>query len=286
MTTSVVRPRSASGELLPRAPGSGHRAEGGTGQVVSHVRDLIERGALKPGDRLPAERDLAMQIGVSRPTIRAGLRTLAAHGRRAIAPRLGHLHSRRTARARHRRAQLSRRAARVHARRDVRGAPHPRGRRRRPRRRTRDGRTGRHARRGSREPLCRRCRSRSVFLVHDINFHRGVAAASGNPIVASLVEMVSALYYERRRETAAARERSRSARRGRDAPPDLPGHPRPRRRDGAARDERSPAPGQPAPGTGAVADTDILARRALRRSRRSRPPYFTSRPRPAAAVVS
>jgi GntR family transcriptional repressor for pyruvate dehydrogenase complex len=29
-----------------------------------------------------------------------------------------------------------------------------------------------------------------------------VAAASGNPIVASLVEMVSALYYERRRETA------------------------------------------------------------------------------------
>ena len=42
-----------------------------------------------------------------------------------------------------------------------------------------------------------------VFLVHDINFHRAVAAASGNPIVASLVEMVSALYYERRRDTAA-----------------------------------------------------------------------------------
>ena len=30
-----------------------------------------------------------------------------------------------------------------------------------------------------------------------------MAAASGNPIVASLVEMVSALYYERRRDTAA-----------------------------------------------------------------------------------
>jgi len=41
-----------------------------------------------------------------------------------------------------------------------------------------------------------------LFLVHDINFHRALAAASGNPIVASLVEMVSALYYERRRETA------------------------------------------------------------------------------------
>jgi GntR family transcriptional repressor for pyruvate dehydrogenase complex len=43
---------------------------------------------------------------------------------------------------------------------------------------------------------------RQVFLVHDINFHRGIAAASGNPIVASMVEMVSALYYERRRMTA------------------------------------------------------------------------------------
>ena len=34
---------------------------------------------------------------------------------------------------------------------------------------------------------------RQVFLVHDINFHRSLAVASGNPIVASLVEMVSAL---------------------------------------------------------------------------------------------
>ena len=41
-----------------------------------------------------------------------------------------------------------------------------------------------------------------VFLVHDINFHRSVAAASGNPIVASMMEMVSALYYDRRRQTA------------------------------------------------------------------------------------
>ncbi len=40
------------------------------------------------------------------------------------------------------------------------------------------------------------------FLVHDINFHRIVAAASGNPIIAAVVEMVSALYYEQRRETA------------------------------------------------------------------------------------
>src|SRR4029077_14836613 len=41
-----------------------------------------------------------------------------------------------------------------------------------------------------------------LFLVHDINFHRAVAEAAGNPIVAALVGMVSALYYERRRATA------------------------------------------------------------------------------------
>ena len=55
-------------------------AEGSTEQVVSYVRGLIERGELRCGDRLPAERDLATHIGVSRPTVRAGLRALAAMG--------------------------------------------------------------------------------------------------------------------------------------------------------------------------------------------------------------
>src|SRR5262245_46797479 len=54
--------------------------EGGADQVVAHVRGLIERKRLRPGDRLPAERDLAAQIGVSRPTVRMGLHALAAMG--------------------------------------------------------------------------------------------------------------------------------------------------------------------------------------------------------------
>ena len=41
-----------------------------------------------------------------------------------------------------------------------------------------------------------------VFLNHDIRFHRAVGVASGNPIVASLAEMVSGLYYEHRHESA------------------------------------------------------------------------------------
>src|SRR5215471_21651263 len=54
--------------------------EGSAEQVVAYVRDLIERKRLRPGDRLPPERDLAAQIGVSRPTLRMGLHALAAMG--------------------------------------------------------------------------------------------------------------------------------------------------------------------------------------------------------------
>src|SRR6476661_10331541 len=54
--------------------------EGSTDQVVAFVRTLIDRGRLRPGDRLPAERELATQIGVSRPSVRAGLHALAAMG--------------------------------------------------------------------------------------------------------------------------------------------------------------------------------------------------------------
>src|SRR6266545_7153789 len=59
---------------------AGRALEGSTEQVVGFVRNLIDRGRLRPGDRLPAERDLALQIGVSRPSVRAGLHALAAMG--------------------------------------------------------------------------------------------------------------------------------------------------------------------------------------------------------------
>lgn len=49
-------------------------------RIVSYVRDLIERGELLPGDRLPSERELALQLGVSRPVLREALHTLSALG--------------------------------------------------------------------------------------------------------------------------------------------------------------------------------------------------------------
>ena len=45
-------------------------------EVVSQLREMIHRGELRPGDRLPPERDLAKRLGVSRPTLRAGISSL------------------------------------------------------------------------------------------------------------------------------------------------------------------------------------------------------------------
>src|SRR5215213_10520459 len=49
-------------------------------EVVSQLRNMIHSGALSAGDRLPPERDLAKILGVSRPTLRAGIRSLASVG--------------------------------------------------------------------------------------------------------------------------------------------------------------------------------------------------------------
>src|SRR5437764_4131059 len=49
-------------------------------EVVTQLRGMIHRGDLRSGDRLSPERDLARLLGVSRPTLRAGIRSLSAVG--------------------------------------------------------------------------------------------------------------------------------------------------------------------------------------------------------------
>jgi GntR family transcriptional regulator, transcriptional repressor for pyruvate dehydrogenase complex len=49
-------------------------------RIAAHVRELIEGGRLQPGERLPAERELAERLGVSRIPVREAMRTLAAQG--------------------------------------------------------------------------------------------------------------------------------------------------------------------------------------------------------------
>ncbi len=48
--------------------------------VVAQLKEMIHSGELNSGDRLPPERDLAKLLGVSRPTLRAGIRSLTAVG--------------------------------------------------------------------------------------------------------------------------------------------------------------------------------------------------------------
>ncbi len=48
--------------------------------IVDQIKLLIRDGRLKPGDRLPSERELCNQFGVSRVTVREALRILEASG--------------------------------------------------------------------------------------------------------------------------------------------------------------------------------------------------------------
>jgi GntR family transcriptional repressor for pyruvate dehydrogenase complex len=165
--------------------------------VIRHIALLIERGELGPGARIAPERELAEQLGVSRPTVRAGLHALAAMGvtesRQGAGtfitggpPRLGA-------------GPLSFLAA-LHGF-------------------TRDqifearkvlevGAAGLAAECGLAERLAPMAEEVTgmfatltephKFLVHDVRFHRSVAAAANNPVLLALVEMVSSLVYEQR----------------------------------------------------------------------------------------
>jgi len=175
--------------------------EGSTEQVVAFVRGLIDRGRLRPGDRLPGERELATQIGVSRPSVRAGLHALAAmgvvrsrHGSGTYIPDgppslgseplsfLAALHGFTRDEMYETRRILETEAAGLAAERA----------------------TSEHLATLAEEVagLFANRDNPHQFLVHDINFHRAVADAAKNPIVGALVGMVSALYYERRKATA------------------------------------------------------------------------------------
>lgn len=49
-------------------------------EICEQIRRRLASGALKPGDKLPAERDLALEFKVSRPAVREALRTLEISG--------------------------------------------------------------------------------------------------------------------------------------------------------------------------------------------------------------
>src|SRR5215470_20360914 len=169
-------------------------------RVVGYIERLIQGGQLRPGDRLPAERELARHIKVSRPSVRAGLRSLAAvgilesrHGAGSFItagpPKLSTgplnmmaaLHGFTRDDMFDARRVLEIGAARLAAERA----------------------TGDDLAAISEEVagMFASLQEPQAFLVHDVRFHRAVALASHNPVLAALVEMVSTMVYERRRLT-------------------------------------------------------------------------------------
>ncbi len=49
--------------------------------IARRILDVIAKDQLRPGDRLPPERELAATLGASRPSLREALRSLKAQGR-------------------------------------------------------------------------------------------------------------------------------------------------------------------------------------------------------------
>ncbi|MGC8877633.1 MAG: FadR/GntR family transcriptional regulator [Anaerolineae bacterium] len=60
-------------------------------RVTGQIEQLIIKGELHPGDRLPPERELARQFGVSRTVVREAVRSLVAKGLLEVRPGSGTL---------------------------------------------------------------------------------------------------------------------------------------------------------------------------------------------------
>lgn len=169
-------------------------------RVVGHVQALIARGRLRPGDRLPPERELALHVGVSRPSVRAGLRWLTAMG--VVRARQGSGTFITDGPPRIEPDSLGMLATLHRFSRDEMFEA---------RRVLEVGIAGLAAERASGEQvaamadevtgLFHSLDTPQSFLLHDVRFHRAVALASGNPVLGALVELVSVLVYDRRRLT-------------------------------------------------------------------------------------
>jgi GntR family transcriptional repressor for pyruvate dehydrogenase complex len=80
MVCTVVIPRSVNMIDSLKITRSDDAGSKGFDKVSAFLRDQLLNGSIRPGDRLIAERELAGQLGVSRPILREALRALAVIG--------------------------------------------------------------------------------------------------------------------------------------------------------------------------------------------------------------
>ena len=69
--------RTAAADIVR---GDEETTQSAAARVFTFFRDRLLSGELKAGDRLLAERELALALGVSRPALREALRSLAMLG--------------------------------------------------------------------------------------------------------------------------------------------------------------------------------------------------------------
>ena len=171
-------------------------------EVVTQLREMIQRGELNHGDRLPPERDLAKILGVSRPTLRAGIRSLSAVGilqskqgagtfvvEAEKSPTLDSSSLRMMA-ALHGFTSAEMFEARLALEMSIAGLAATRA-------------TSEQMTVMSEEiaGMFATLDEPEQFLVHDMNFHQTVAAASGNRILTALMNMIAKILFEARSKT-------------------------------------------------------------------------------------
>lgn len=169
-------------------------------QVVNHVRSLIESGTLQPGDKLPPEREFARTLKISRASLRTGIGYLAAMGvmkirhgigtfvaegppdlGKASFSFMGALHGFQSWQMFEARIILESNLAALAAER---------------------GKEEHHAALAEEvAEMFAAVNGPSDYLVHDVMFHRIIAQASGNPILAAIMETVTSSMYDKRRKT-------------------------------------------------------------------------------------
>ena len=171
-----------------------------TMHVVNHIRSLMEDGSLQPGDKIPAEREFARALKISRASLRAGIGYLAAMGvmkvrhgvgtfvadgppefGKASLSLMGILHGFQSWQMFEARLILEGHLAAFAAER---------------------GKEEHHTALAEEVgEMFAAVDSPADYLIHDVLFHRIISQASGNPILAVLMETITSALYDKRRRT-------------------------------------------------------------------------------------
>jgi GntR family transcriptional repressor for pyruvate dehydrogenase complex len=170
-------------------------------QIVQQIEESIDKGELKEGDQLPAERELAQQFGVSRTAVREAVKTLREKGLvEAYAGRGTFITNGSTSSIRHTLDRMIRNGpleGKAHLA-EVREILEPEI-------------AALAAKRADHETISAMQESISVmdaarldaeaFIEGDLDFHLALAEAAGNPFILSLIDSIVGLLREQRMRT-------------------------------------------------------------------------------------